>query len=133
MTLPMKTYFVVAICMIIWDGIWLTLNKPMYSKMVLKVQNTPMKVKWVPAILAYILMYIGMIYFVIPKIIVNSDKSFLNVFKIAGTFGLVVYGIWNMTNMAIFDRFDYKVATLDTLWGVLIYSSIAYIAVKYTL
>lgn len=102
----------------------------MYSHMILDVQKTAMSVRIWPAIVAYIIMYIGMILIVIPMIKMTGDYSTWNIFKIAGLFGFCVYGIWNMTNMAIFKDFPLQTAIMDTTWGTFIYFAIAWIAMK---
>ena len=124
----MKMQLLAAILMIIFDAIWLSLNKNMYARMVAKIQNgSNMVVRLVPAIAAYIIMYIGMIFVVLPNI---KSKSFKDVVRVAGLFGFCVYGIWNATNMAIFENFDWRVALLDTTWGTVMYTAVAYIVVR---
>jgi len=117
--------------MLLLDAIWIGINKPMYDAMVSRVQGSPMKIRIFPAIVAYVIMYIGMVMLVIPTIKQSKDLSLKNVFKIAGVFGFSVYGIWNATNLALFSNFDYKVALLDTMWGTFLYTIVAYIVVTY--
>jgi uncharacterized membrane protein len=31
--------------------------------------------------------------------------------------GLCVYGVYEFTNVAVFERYDWKFAAADTLWG----------------
>lgn len=116
--------------MLVLDYIWLKLNKSSYDKLIRFIQGSPISVKVIPAAIAYFLMFVGLIFIVIPMIEMSKDTSFINIIKIAGLFGLCVYGIWNMTNMAIFKNYSIKVAVMDTMWGVFIYILLAYIAMK---
>ena len=59
--LPIKYYVVVAILMLVFDAIWLNVNKSMYGKMVMRIQGKSMSVKMAPAMVAYVVMYVGMV------------------------------------------------------------------------
>ncbi len=124
-------YVTTAVLMLVFDYLWLVINKKTYGKLVQGIQGTPLKVRLVPAILAYILMYIGMVLLVIPAIKSSNDNSITNVVRVAGTFGLCVYGIFNTTNMAILQNYSVKVAIIDTLWGTFLYITIAFIATRW--
>ena len=121
----------IALIMLTLDYVWLTLNKSSYNKLVRSIQGSDLMVNAIPAGIAYALMFVGLVFIVIPMIRMSKDYSFVNIFKIAGTFGLCVYGIWNMTNMAIFNKYSVKVAVMDTMWGVFIYTLLAYVSIKY--
>jgi len=126
-----KAYLITALLMLILDAVWLTLNKPMYNKLVMGIQNSPLRVNLIPAVISYILMYVGMVLLVLPTIKASKDASFTNVFRIAGIFGLCVYGIFNATNMAILKNYSAYVALMDTLWGTLLYTFVAYIVTRF--
>lgn len=129
--LSLTAYVAAAIIILSMDAIWLSINLPMYSEMVQKVQKSPMKTRAFAAIVAYVLMYVGLVKLVIPAIQASGNTSFLNIARTAGIFGLCVYGIWNATNMAIFSDFPMQVAIADTLWGTFLYIFVTYIIVKY--
>jgi len=129
--LSAKVYIISAVLMLILDTIWLTLNKPMYGKLVKSIQGSELQVSLIPAVVAYIIMYMGMVVLVIPTILASKDTSILNVAKIAGSFGLSVYGIFNATNMAIFKNYSVSTAILDTVWGTLLYTFVAFMVVRF--
>ena len=131
--LSMIAYTAAAIIILVSDAIWLSINLPMYSAMVQNVQKAPMQVRALAAVVAYILMYMGLVILVIPAIQASGNTSFINIARTAGIFGLCVYGIWNATNMAIFTDFPLQVAIIDTLWGTTLYIFVTYIIVKYFL
>ena len=130
MNVTPRMYVVSAVLMLVMDAIWLSINKPMYSRLVQGIQGSEMRVKMVPALIAYIIMYVGMIVLVIPTILASKDNSLTNVIKVAGTFGFSVYGIFNATNMAIFKNYSAVTAVLDTLWGTLLYTFVAFVVVR---
>ena len=55
----------------------------------------------------YLLITFGIYYFCVKQ------KSYLN----AVLLGLIVYGVYNATNVATITNYDGKVAAIDTAWG----------------
>jgi len=41
--------------------------------------------------------------------------------------GIFVYGVYELTNRAIFKNWEWKTVVLDTLWGGILFTSVAYI------
>jgi len=122
------------IAMLALDAIWMTLNKSRYQKLVQDVQKKVMNIKIISAICAYILMITGLVYIICPlvranKVIDANNNKFIIALKYGGLFGLVVYGIFNATNYAIFENYSMSTAVIDTLWGCLLYTIVTYIAI----
>ncbi len=69
----------------------------------------------VPALLVYLLIPAGLVLFVGPHV---SDKtSFLLVAGWGALWGLVVYGIYDLTNLSILDQWSVRITIADILWG----------------
>ena len=101
----------VFVLFIIIDMIWIKLvaeNK--YKKMIMSIQNEELNMKIIPAFFVYIFMSILLILFR------NTTK--LNVFLL----GFLSYGIYDMTNYSLFNKFDFKFAILDMIWGGILFS-----------
>jgi uncharacterized membrane protein len=43
-------------------------------------------------------------------------------------FGLVVYGVYNLTNRALLANYPWSLVVTDTAWGVFIFSLIGYMS-----
>jgi uncharacterized membrane protein len=69
-------------------------------------------VKVLPAILSWVFIAIGLVLFVLSRNIPRMEKI-----KLGLLFGLISYGIYNMTNLATLDVWNWKVAIVDTIWG----------------
>jgi uncharacterized membrane protein len=79
-----------------------------FSKQVSQVQGSEIKPNYLAAIICYIFLIIGLNYFIIkPRRSVND--AFL--------FGIVIYGVYETTNWAIFKNWSVFSVILDTLWG----------------
>lgn len=73
-----------------------------------------MMVKWVPAIITYGLILLGL-YLILLYAQYESSKP--KVILFAFLFGIVSYGIYNGTNLALLTKYTWGLAIKDTLWG----------------
>jgi len=76
-------------------------------------------VRLVPAILVYLVMSVGIVWFVLPQ--VNSVTSAL---VWGGLFGLVMYGIYDFTNLATLSAWTTKFVVVDILWGTVLCATV---------
>ena len=100
---------------------------PKYMEMIPRIQKENTTIRLLYAILAYVFMVIGLILFVLPNIRNGNIKDCI---RYGFTFGVVLYGIYNFTNAAIFKNWDIKLAILDILWGGFVYFLSSYIGTK---
>ncbi len=125
-----KTLGVTAVAILAIDLIVLKILSKMWSKTIEKVQKTPFKVNPFYGIAAYVLMIFGLNYFVLgfgsgfKSIPTNQlvTKAFV--------FGIVVYGIFDFTNLAIFTNYDLKTGLIDILWGGILMALVTWIVKK---
>lgn len=67
---------------------------------------------WLSTSFAYLLLAIGLYWFVI-----KNNNTFTKTLLEGMLFGLVVYGIYNGTNMATINQWGTKEFIVDTVWG----------------
>ena len=115
-------YIISNLCLLLIDIVFITFfMSKSYKVMIKKIQNDTMEVKYEYVILCYILMLIGLNYFVLPTI--NSKSDIKNAFL----FGIVLYGVYDFVNASIFKKWDIKLMLLDIVWGGILYSISSYI------
>lgn len=90
--------------------------------MVVHIQRVVMKVKVLPVLVCYAFLIFGLNYFILSK-----RRSILEAFLL----GLVIYGVYDSTNLAIFKKWDTKMALMDGLWGGILFALTA--AIVYAL
>jgi uncharacterized membrane protein len=75
---------------------------------------TIIPVYWAAAIV-YLLLPLGIVLFALPRV----DPEHLAISSLAwGTlFGLIVYGVYDMTNMATLERWPVRMVWVDICWG----------------
>jgi len=67
------------------------------------------------AALVYLLLPLGIVLFALPR--VNPGSPFLSSLGWGGLFGLIVYGVYDLTNMATLKRWPVKMIWIDICWG----------------
>tara|TARA_B100001057_G_C22515939_1_gene819891 strand:- start:38 stop:412 length:375 start_codon:yes stop_codon:yes gene_type:complete len=95
------------------DFIYLNITKSIFEKQVFKIQHITMNVKLFPAILCYILLVIGLNYFILQK-----QGTILEAFLL----GFIIYGVFDCTNLAIFQKYNWNVAIMDMVWGGILFA-----------
>ena len=98
---------------------------PMWKKMIPTIQNHPMVVNKLYALVAYLLLALAISIFSIPNI--RSTEIIRDSIFYGGSLGIIIYGIFDFTNLAIFKKYKLKVGIIDTLWGGLLLSVASYI------
>jgi uncharacterized membrane protein len=107
-----------AILFVIIDSVYLNFMKDYFQKQVTKVQGSPIKMNFLGAALCYIFLIVGINYFIIkPK------KSVQDAFLL----GIVIYGVYETTNYAIFKNWSILSVIIDTLWGGILFALTTYI------
>jgi len=87
-----------------------------FGNMIKNIQKgEPMKTRMIPGILCFILLAFGYVYFILPKI--RDDYIILDSARYGAVFGLVIYGVYDLTNLSTFGKYKTSTAIIDMLWG----------------
>ena len=108
-----KILFIILLTMLALDSIYIYFTKTIFGELVAKIQRTAMQLRLEGAAIVYILLAIGLYYFII-----KPGRSALD----AGILGLVIYGTFDFTNYAMLKNYDIQVAIMDTIWGSLLFA-----------
>ena len=100
------------------DFIYLNVFKNYFDKQIQLVQGSQTKFNFLGAILCYIFLIVGINYFII-----KPRKSVSEAFLL----GIVIYGVYETTNYAIFKNWSILTVIIDTLWGGLLFAITTYI------
>ena len=124
-----KINIITTVTLLILDFLWIGLFMGnQYQEQILNIQGSKMKIKPIFALMAYILMVIGMNLFVIPNI--QKGKEFQGSLIYGLTFGVVLYGVYDFTAGAVLDKWNTKLALIDIAWGGFVYFISSYIGSK---
>ncbi len=108
---------------IVLDFLWLNFVMSSFNARQLagigRLNNGKFEILYGPAACAYILMAASVAFFVLPR--VGSDGSVLSSWLLGAFMGLIVYGIFDMTNMAVLKDYPWPFALADMAWGTFVY------------
>lgn len=107
-----------AIVFISIDFIYLNVMKGYFDNQIRMVQGSPIKMNYLGAALCYIFLIAGINYFII-----KPRKSVSDAFLL----GLVIYGVYETTNLALLKNWSILTVIIDTLWGGLLFAATTYI------
>ena len=114
----MSKYIASSIILVLVDYIYLSIIKDFFGKQIIKVQGSPMKVNLIGVILCYLILVLGINYFIIYQ-----NKSILDAFLL----GLLIYGVYETTNYALFSKWSFTTVIIDTLWGGILFALTTYL------
>ena len=131
---------VLAVIILALDAVFLYTAKDLFARQVMLVQGTVMKVNIPSAAVCYFLIVVGLYYFVLRHIIVPNATSTAAAIqtmrlgdgiKAAFFLGVLVYGVYETTTLAILRNWSPMTAVIDTTWGVTLFALSAYLFYKY--
>ncbi len=94
--------------LLLLDGLWITfgIGNP-FMRMVEDIQGEKISPNVMGLIGAYVsLFFIAKIF--LPRVQSGSEAFLL---------GALVYAVYDFTNLALFKKYDLKIAAMDILWG----------------
>ncbi|GAB4223007.1 MAG: DUF2177 family protein [Gammaproteobacteria bacterium] len=126
----LKLFGAIIVIFFVLDMFWLGfLGKNLYFSAygdLLRQQNGSLVPSWPAAILVYILFALGIILFVVKQ----TDGTMLNGLLWGGLLGLVIYGIYDLTNYAVFANWPLNIIIIDIIWGTILCGVTSSIACK---
>jgi uncharacterized membrane protein len=117
----LKELLVTAFVLLSIDLVYIYSKSEYFGRYFEKIQKSPMKFKPLKAAMAYILLVIGLYYFVI-----REKKPITYAFLL----GVFVYGVYDLTNYATLEKWTLKFVITDTVWGGTVFALSTFIIYK---
>lgn len=113
---------IIFIAIIIIDSVYLYTIKGYFSDQINIVQGSrQIHLRMHGAVLCYIFICLGLYYFII-----RTKKSVQEAFLL----GIFVYGIYELTNYSLFDKWKINTVFMDTAWGGILFALVTSIIYK---
>jgi uncharacterized membrane protein len=112
-----KNIFVSAFLFLFFDYFYISLTKSHFNFLIKNIQGKALKFNLIGAIICYSFMTM-----VLNIFILNEKKSINH----AIILGLCIYGIFEGTNLAIFDKWDFNTVLMDTIWGGVLFGLVTF-------
>jgi uncharacterized membrane protein len=97
-----------ALALVAIDFAYLSMIKGHFTRQIVAVQGSPIVFNIFGAVVTYVFLIFGLNYFII-----RPGRSVQDAFLL----GLVVYGVYEFTNLALLSKWQLFTAVTDTVWG----------------
>ncbi len=111
----------VALVIVALDAVWLTANAAFHRQVFAAIQGSPLQVRAVPAVISYALMIAAVWFFAVAP----SGADWLAAAGRGAAIGAVMYGVYDMTNMATLTKYPLRYAITDMIWGTVLCATVA--------
>jgi uncharacterized membrane protein len=115
----MKLYAIVLPIFLLIDMVWLgVVMKGFYSHELGELarrEGAALAPRWGAAILVYLLIPAGIVLFVRP--LLEANATVWQAFGWGASYGLVLYGVYDLTNLAVLDKWSTRMTLVDMVWG----------------
>ena len=116
----LKKVVLASIFMGLLDTFYLGNTKDSWNRLLIKIQDSKIKLRPISTLIVYMSMIFGLTMFVL-KDFKQGDSIQDAVFR-AGMLGLVIYSVYELTNFAIISDWEIKYVFMDTIWGTILFS-----------
>ena len=120
------TIIVSGIVMLLLDFVYLSSTSHFFNDVVKGIQGRKIRFNMIGAIICYPLLLLGLNYFVLLNKKLSKKQKLID----ALILGLVIYGVFETTNLAIFDNWLKEAVIIDTVWGGLLFTLTTIITLK---
>ena len=110
-----------ALVIILIDGLYIRTILPYIRQQVKKVQKKDLVVRWYSLVIVYIILIVGLFYFIIAPNKSVAEGAF---------FGAVVYGIFDFMNHTLFTGYSLPLVLVDMTWGTILCGTTTFIVKK---
>lgn len=81
-------------------------------------------INFAAAVLVYVLLGAAMVFFVLPR---TAGLSPVSIFLVGAGMGLIIYGVYDLTNAATLTRWPLNLILADMAWGAFATGMTAYV------
>ena len=111
--MKLKEILTAGVIMLALDFIYLGYFKNYFQSVFKNIQGQKINLRITGAIICYVIMLVGLNYFIISKKASLKDAFFL---------GFLVYLVYDSTNYATFTKWPFKMLMLDSIWGGILFT-----------
>ncbi len=105
-----------AVVFTLLDSIYLSTFSSHFNQQIMDVQNSKIEFKIIPAIVCYLALLFGLNYFIL-----RTNKTRQQKIIDAILLGLVIYIVYETTNMTIIKNWTIKSVLIDSIWGGILF------------
>tara|TARA_B100001027_G_C16265463_1_gene331766 strand:- start:1307 stop:1681 length:375 start_codon:yes stop_codon:yes gene_type:complete len=115
--MDLKKYLLISILVVAIDAVYLNSISNYFNKQIKAIQGSKIRLNIPATILCYLIITLGIYYFMIERKFSLKEMAILGVFS---------YGIYETTNKALFNNWFWKTVLLDGIWGGILFALVHY-------
>ena len=123
----LKAYFLFIFLLILIDSLYLFGLKDTHNRQIKAIQSVDLQVRYYPAVIFYLIAGLAFVYYIYPL----GKSSGKDIIKYGALMGLLMYGTFDFTNLALFKNYTLKYAIMDTIWGMTLMAIVSYLVFKF--
>ena len=116
-----KNIAAITVILLALDFMYISATRNMFEIQIADVQRVALQIRPLGGVLCYLLLVIGLYYF-----IVREHRPVFDAFLL----GLVIYGVYEGTTYALLKKWKWNIVLMDTLWGGILFALTTFITYK---
>ena len=120
------TIIVSSIVLVVVDFLYLSSTSKFFNNVVKNIQGKEIEFKMLGAVICYILLVLGLNYFVLLDKKLGKKEKIIR----AIILGVVIYGVFESTNLAIFTNWTLNALLIDTIWGGILFGLTTFVTIN---
>ncbi len=102
---------------LLWIGVLMKQTYIDQLKPLLRLSNGSYDVYWVPALLVWASIVLGVLTYVLPK---TQHMGLLQTFLCGALYGGLLYAVYDLTNYSLLNGWPLLITCIDICWGAII-------------
>lgn len=128
----LKQFLQAFVQFIVFDFIWLGFVVKDFNLRQLadigRIENGDFSLHYGAAGAVYVFMALAVPFFILPRI--SEQDGIVNIFLTGALMGLIIYGVFDMTNLAILKNYPPAFILPDMAWGAFVFGLVSVITAK---
>jgi uncharacterized membrane protein len=128
----LRQFIVALVLFAVFDFLWLGFVMKDFNMRQLaeigRIENGIFQMHYPAALATYFLMALAVPLYVLPKL--TRQQSLLKVFFSGAILGLIIYGVFDMTNLAILKDYPLAFVAPDIAWGTFVFGLVSVLTLK---
>ena len=125
----MLSYLACIVLLMLVDAPYLYTNSKMYEKKTIAVSGKTFTKRYYSAVIVYLALALGIVFLALPRMRKDTVKNRIqDAILYGGIFGLTSYATFDFTMHFMFEDWDLGVSIMDSVWGGILCSIVAFVA-----
>jgi uncharacterized membrane protein len=129
----LKQFVISLVSFIFFDFIWLGFVMRDFNLRQLaevgRIEDGVFQIQLLPAMITYVLMALALPLYVVPRL--KKQALPLHAFLTGAPMGLIIYGVFDTTNLAILKNYPVTFVIPDVAWGTFIFGLVTVIVTRF--